>query len=131
MRPCIRRSVQDPGVIRGRELPSPYVQATLATGETPSGGLPVFKLSQETIAILTIGLTILGTVLYTTGRIEDRIDRIQSEARADRAAWQEEIRILRVESRADRETFEKHITRLTQEQSRLTGIVEQMRTASR
>ena len=91
----------------------------------------MFKLSQETIAILTIGLTILGTVLYTTGRIEDRIDRIQSEARADRAAWQEEIRILRVESRADRETFEKHITRLTQEQSRLTGIVEQMRTASR
>ena len=120
----------------------------------------MFKLSQETIAILTIGLTILGTILYTTGRIEDRIDRIQSEARtdrealrsearadrtawqeeiqilrdesrADRTAWQEEIRILRAESHADRETFEKHITRLTQEQSRLTGIVEQMRTASR
>ena len=113
----------------------------------------MFKLSQETIAILTIGLTILGTILYTTGRIEDRIDRIQSEARAerealrsearadrealrseartDRTVWQEEIRSLRTESRADRETFEKHITRLTQEQSRLTGIVEQMRTASR
>ena len=124
----------------------------------------MFKLSQETIAILTIGLTILGTILYTTGRIEDRIDRIQSEARADRealrseaqadrealrseaqadrealrseasadrTAWQEEIRIRRAESRADRETFEKHISRLTQEQSRLTGIVEQMRTASR
>ena len=91
----------------------------------------MFKLSQETIAILTIGLTILGTVLYTTGRIEDRIDRIQSEARADRTVWQEEIRSLRAESRADRETFEKHITRLTREQSRLTGIVEQMRTANR
>ena len=33
--------------------------------------------------------------------------------------------------RADREAFEKHITRLTQGQDRLTGIVEPMRTASR
>ena len=33
------------------------------------------------------------------------------------------------EARADREAFEKHLTRLTQEQSRLTGIVEQIHTA--
>ena len=38
---------------------------------------------------------------------------------------------IRAEARADREAFEKHITRLTQEQSQLTGIVEQMRTARR
>ena len=113
----------------------------------------MFRLSQETIAIVTIGLTILGTILYTTARIEDRIDRIQSEARADRAAlraearadrsdvraearadreaFQAEVRRLDDQARADREAFEKHITRLTQEQSRLTGMVEQMRTASR
>ena len=66
----------------------------------------MFKLSQETIAILTIGLTILGTVLYTTGRIEDRIDRIQSEARADRIAWQKESQILRDEARADRAAWQ-------------------------
>ena len=113
----------------------------------------MFKLSQETIAILTIGLTILGTILYTTARVEDRIDGIQSEiradrealraevradrdalraeARADRDAFQAEIRRLDDQTRADREAFEKHIIRLTQEQSRLTGMVEQMRTASR
>lgn len=73
----------------------------------------MFKLGQETIAILTIGPAILGTVLYATGQLEDRIDRIQSESRADRTVWQEEIRTLRAESHADRETFEKHITRLT------------------
>ena len=73
----------------------------------------MFKLSQETIAIVTVGLTLAGLDYY--GR---------SEARADREA-------IRMEIRADREAFEKHITRLTQEQSRLTGIVEQMRTAGR
>ncbi len=56
---------------------------------------------------------------------------MRAEVLADRTAWQEEIRVLRAEARTDRETFEKHITRLTPEQSRLTGIVEQMRTASR
>ena len=113
----------------------------------------MFKLSQETIAILTIGLTILGTILYTTARVEDRIDGIQSEtradrealraevradrdalraeARADRDAFQAEIRRLDDQTRADREAFEKHIIRLTQEQSRLTGMAGQMRTASR
>ena len=122
------------------------------TPHNPSPGRklhPMFRLSQETIAIVTIGLTILGTILYTTARIEDRIDRIQSEARADREAlraearadraevradreaFQAEVRRLDDQARADREAFEKHITRLTQEQSRLTGMVEQMCTASR
>ena len=91
----------------------------------------MFKLSQETIAILTIGLTILGTILYTTARVEDRIDGIQSETRADRDAFQAEIRRLDDQTHADREAFEKHIIRLTQEQSRLTGMAGQMRTASR
>ena len=71
------------------------------------------KLSQETIAIVTVGLALAGLNVTST-------HSIRAEARADRA-----------EARADREAFEKHITRLPQEQSRLTGIVEQMRTASR
>ena len=56
---------------------------------------------------------------------------MRAEAQADRAAFQAEINRLRDEDRADREAFEQHITRLTQGQSRLTGIVEEIRTARR
>ena len=66
-------------------------------------------LKQETIAIVAVGLTILGTMLYTTSRLEVRIDRVQAEMRADR------------------ELFTREILRLTAEQSRLAGIVEGVR----
>ena len=120
----------------------------------------MLKLSQETIAIVTVGLTLATLVLTLAGfvisstsdiRAEARADRaawqaesvrlrdegradrqaLRDEARADRAAWQAENALLRDEARTDREAFEKHITRLTQGQSQLTGIVEQMRTAQR
>ena len=67
-------------------------------------------LKQETIAIVAVGLTILGTMLYTTSRLEARIDRVVAEARADR------------------ELFTRELLRLTAEQSRLAGIVEGART---
>ena len=102
----------------------------------------MFKLSQETIAIVTVGLTLAGLDYY--GRSEARADReairaeiradreaIRAEARADRVENQAAREAIRAENRADREAFEKHITRLTQEQSRVAGIVEQMRTAGR
>ena len=63
-------------------------------------------LKQETIAIVAVGLTILGTMLFTTSRLEARIDSVQAEMRADR------------------EIFTREILRLTAEQSRLAGIVE-------
>ena len=63
-------------------------------------------LKQETIAIVAVGVTMLGTMLYTTNRLESRIDRVQAEMRADR------------------ELFTREILRLTFEQSRLAGIVE-------
>ena len=113
----------------------------------------MLKLTQETVAIVTVGLTLATLVLTLAGfvisstndiRDEARADRAawqaeaqslrdeaRDEARADRAAWQAEAQNLRDEARADREAFEKHITRLTQGQSQLTGIVEQMRTARR
>ena len=123
----------------------------------------MFKLSQETIAIATVGLALAGLDYY--GRSEARADReairaeihalrtearadraenqaareairaeihaLRTEARADRAENQAAREAIRAENRADREAFEKHITRLTQEQSRLTGIVDQIRTAGR
>ena len=63
-------------------------------------------LKQETIAIVAVGLTILGTILFTTSRLEARIDHLQAE------------------TRADREIFVREILRLTAAQSRLAGIVE-------
>ena len=102
----------------------------------------MFKLSQETIAIVTVGLALAGLDVH--GRIEARADReairaearaereaIRAEGRADRAEAQAARDAIRAEARADREAFEQHIIRLTQGQSRLTGIVEQMRTAGR
>ena len=74
-------------------------------------------LKQETIAIVAVGLTILGTMLYTTNRLEARIERV--EVRIDRVAAE-----IRTEARADRELFSREILRLTAEQSRLAGIVE-------
>ena len=67
-------------------------------------------LKQETIAIVAVGLTILGTMLFTTSRLEARIDRVAAE--------------IRTEARADREIFTREILRLTAEQSRLVGVVE-------
>ena len=102
----------------------------------------MFKLTQETVAIVTVGLTLAALVLTLAGFVISSTNDIRAEARADRAAWQAEAQSLRAEARADREAlhaearadreaFEKHITRLTREQGRLTGIVEQMRTARR
>ena len=111
----------------------------------------MFRLSQETIAIVTVGLALAGLDVTSDNsirsemqafrtearadreaiRAEARADReaIRTEARADRDAFRAEARAIRAEARADREAFEKHIIRLTQEQSRLTGVVEQIRTA--
>ena len=70
-------------------------------------------LKQETIAIVAVGVTILGTMLYTTSRLEARMDRAVAE--------------IRTEARADRELLTREILRLTSEQSRLAGIVEGVR----
>ena len=100
------------------------------------------KLSQETIAFVSVGTTLAAlivaavAILFTQNsntrteirtdiqaiRAEGRAEReaIRTEARADREAWQAEMRALREDAGADREAV-----------SRLSGIVEQMRTASR
>ncbi|MDD9983814.1 MAG: hypothetical protein OXU81_21065 [Gammaproteobacteria bacterium] len=67
-------------------------------------------LKQETVAIVAVGLTILGTMLFTTSRLEARMDRVVAE--------------IRTEARADREVFTREILRLTAGQSRLSGIIE-------
>ena len=96
------------------------------------------NLKQETIAIVAVGLTILGTILFTTSRLEDRIDRVQAnidrvQTNIDRV--QTNIDRVQAETRAeaqadreafarDREVFSREILRLTAEQSHFAGIVE-------
>ena len=85
-------------------------------------------LKQETIAIVAVGLTLLGTILVTTSRLEARlgariervevrIERVQAETRAEARADREAVA-------RDREAFSREILRLTAGQSRLAGIVE-------
>ena len=100
-------------------------------------------LKQETIAIVAVGVTMLGTMLFTTSRLEARIDRVQAdidrvqaetraEARADREAFEARIDQvqagIRAEAREDREVFSREILRLTAGQSRLASLVEGART---
>ena len=57
-----------------------------------------FPLSQETLAVLAVGATLLATMLVTTGRLEDRIDQYRVEAHEEREA-------LRAEGRDDRKAL--------------------------
>ena len=77
---------------------------------------PRFSLSQETIAVLTIGIAVVGINLAHMGEI-----------RADRARLEASMHQMRAEGRADREAFEKKITRIVEQQGTLNGLVEGLR----
>ena len=80
----------------------------------------MFRLSQETIVIVTAGLALAGLVVASDNAIRSEMQAMRAEARADREAWQAEARALRAEAGADREAL-----------GRPTGIVEEVRTARR
>ncbi len=107
------------------------------------------RLSQETIAIIGVGIATiaLGLSVAESLRDEMRADRAEAradreaireearadraearadreEARADRDAIREEMRADRAEARADRERFERQILRLTKGQGVLFGLIE-------
>ena len=76
--------------------------------------------------------------MYTASRLDGRIDQARAEARADREAWQEQSDRLHDEARADRESWQAEARALRAEAganrealSRLTGIVDEVRTARR
>lgn len=85
-------------------------------------------LKQETIAIVAVGLTIFGTILFTTNRLdtrlEARIERVEARIERVEAGIERVAAEIRSEARADRELFAREILRLTAGQSRLAGIVE-------
>ena len=95
-----------------------------------------FRLSQETVAIVSVGVALAGLILASVGDFRE-------EARADRTAWQAESRQIRDEARAadaaDRENFQRQmetfqrqmealqrqVVGLSIEQARLAAVVDQ------
>ena len=75
------------------------------------------RLSQETIAIIGVGVATIALGLSVAESLRD-------EMRADREAIREEMRAIRAEARADREQFERQILRLTKGQGVLFGLIE-------
>ena len=78
----------------------------------PTDTRPRFRLSQETIAIVTGVLALAGLNLATVGDLRDEARADRAAAQADRAAWQAESRQLRDEARADREAFQRQMEAL-------------------
>ena len=83
-------------------------------------------------------LTLAGFVISSTSDIRSEMRAMRVEARADREAWQKERDRLHDEARADREAWQAETRALRAEAAadrealgRLTGIVEEVRTARR
>ena len=93
------------------------------------------RLSQETIAIIGVGIAMIALGLSVAESLRDEMRADRAEARADRDATREEARAdraearadrdaIRAEARADREQFERQILRLIQGQGILFGLIE-------
>ena len=93
------------------------------------------RISQETIAIVTVGVALAGLNLVTTADLRDlrtewqaESRQLRNEARASREELRNEARAdreeLRNESRADREAFQREILRLTQQQAELVASAQ-------
>ncbi len=60
------------------------------------------RLSQETLAILGVGIALAALMLTSISGLRTEIQAVRTEARADREAVRAEIQAVRVEARADR-----------------------------
>ena len=85
------------------------------------------RLSQETLAILGVGVALAALTLTSIAgvrgeirAVRDELRDVRTEARADREA-------MRAEARADREAFQEQILRLTEQQGVLGGQIEIIR----
>ena len=110
------------------------------------------RLSQETIALIGVGIALGALVLTTTSRLHGDIQAIRAEARTDREASERRLEAFERRTAADREAserrleaferrtaadretserrmidFERQIIRLTEQQGTLGGLVEGLR----
>ena len=74
-------------------------------------------LSQETLAILGVGIALAALILASITGVRGDIQAVRDEARADR-------QMMRAEARADRQVFQEQILRLTEQQGALGGQIE-------
>jgi len=74
------------------------------------------RLSQETLAIIGVGVALAALNLAGTAGLRGEIQAVRTEARADRETM-----------RAAHETFQSQILRLTEQQGVLGGQVEIIR----
>ncbi len=63
------------------------------------------RLSQETLAILGVGVALAALMLTSISGLRTEIQAVRTEARADREAVRAEIQTVRAEARADREAM--------------------------
>ena len=91
-------------------------KATLtATARSGRKRRPMFKLNQETIAVVTVGLALAGLIITSNHGIRSEMQAMRAEARADREAWQAESVRLRAEDRANLEAWQKERDQLRAE----------------
>jgi len=85
------------------------------------------RLSQETLAILGVGIALAALTLTTITGVRGEIQAVREEARADRQVMRAEARAdreaMRAEARADRLVFQEQILRLTEQQGALGGQI--------
>ncbi len=92
------------------------------------------RLSQETLAIIGVGVALAALILTSTASVRgeiqavrDELREVRAEARADREAIRAEARAdreaIRAEAHADREAFQSQILRLTEQQGVLGGQI--------
>lgn len=74
-----------------------------------------FRLSQEMMAMVTVGLALAAPRLVTVADLRE-------EGQADRAAWQAESRQYRDEFRSSREAFERETLRITEAHAKIAGV---------
>jgi hypothetical protein len=87
-----------------------------------------FRLSQEMIAIVTVGLALAGLNLVTIGDLRDPREEVRTDRAAWRAEsqqfrneWQAESRQFRDKVRSDQEAFQREILRLTEAHAKLAA----------
>ena len=67
------------------------------------------RLSQETIALIGVGIALGALVLTTTSRLHGDIQAIRAEARADREASERRLEAFERRTAADREASERRL----------------------
>ncbi|MCY4284599.1 MAG: hypothetical protein OXC65_04555 [Thiotrichales bacterium] len=85
------------------------------------------RLSQETLAILGVGVALAALTLTSIAGVRGEIRAVRDELRDVRTEARAVRQAMRAEARADRQAFQEQILRLTEQQGELGGQIEIIR----